>query len=82
MNRNDALALLAVTAVLTVSAIVTERFTRSYQPATTLTFTEKEAKVASEKTAALKALFESDSFKAGNSHDQRRLIEAIDKLYL
>lgn len=40
------------------------------------------AALAHEKTAALTKLFETDAFKNGSSWDQRRLIEAIDKLYI
>lgn len=81
MEKDQILQLAAVTVVVTAGVLV-RIFGPQPTTVTPLTFTQKEANVAKEKTEALKALFETEAFKNGTSYDQKRLIDAIDHTYM
>lgn len=80
MDKKDILAGLAIAGILTLSAATAYFRSRTFD-ANRSSYTQKESQVASEKTAALSKLFETEAFKNGTSYDQQRLISAVDRLY-
>lgn len=74
MDKDKIVTALSVAGILTLS-IIANHLTRNDRIKST-------SNNASEKTAALTKLFETDAFKNGTSYDQKRLIEAIDRMYL